>query len=281
MAIESKKFMDYTGTSHLWSKIKAELANKAGAITAGNGIEVTGTTAAPTVAIKLSAKANNALTLESGAGEEGLYVNVPNGDSYNITKDTTDNNYAAVYHLTKNGTNQGAAIEIPKDMVVSSGTVETKSTSGDWGAAGTYIKLVLANANNDIIYIPVDSLIEYVTSGSGQNDMVVIAVDSLTHQVTASITDGTITKAKLAAAVQTSLTNADNAVQASQIAEGSTNGTISVKGSDVAVHGLGSAAYASTTDFDAAGDATAVYNAIIAMTTSEIDAAIAAANSAS
>ena len=55
MAIESKKFMDYTGTSHLWSKIKAELANKAGAITAGNGIEVTGTTAAPTVAIKLSA----------------------------------------------------------------------------------------------------------------------------------------------------------------------------------------------------------------------------------
>ena len=281
VTIEQKKFMDYTGTSHLWSKIKNELANKAGTITAGGGIEVTGTTAAPTVAIKLSAKAGNALSIESGSGEQGLYVNVPSGDAYNIVKDTTDNSFAAVYHLTKNGTNQGAAIEIPKDMVVSSGTVETKSESGAWGNAGTYIKLVLANATNDTIYIPVDSLIEYVTSGSGQNDMVVIAVDSSTHQVTATITDGTITKAKLASAVQTSLNNADSALQAADITEGATNGTISVDGSDVAVHGLGTAAYASTTDFDAAGDATAVYQAIIAMTTSEIDAAIAAANAQS
>jgi hypothetical protein len=40
-------------------------------------------------------------------------------------------------------------------------------------------------------------------------------------------------------------------------AEGSTNGTIALNGNDVAVHGLGSAAYADTTDFDAAGDADA------------------------
>lgn len=281
VTIEQKKFMDYTGTSHLWSKIKNELANKAGTITAGGGIEVTGTTAAPTVAIKLSAKAGNALSLETGSGEQGLYVNVPSGDAYTITKDTTSSNYAAVYHLTKNGTNEGAAIEIPKDMVVQSGTVETKSTTGDWGAAGTYIKLTLANATNDTLYIPVDSLIEYVTSGSQSGDMIIIDVNASTHQVTATITDGTITKAKLASAVQTSLNNADSALQAADITEGATNGTIAVNGSDVAVHGLGTAAYASTTDFDAAGDATAVYQAIIAMTTSEIDAAIAAANAQS
>ena len=40
-------------------------------------------------------------------------------------------------------------------------------------------------------------------------------------------------------------------------AEGSTNGTIALNGNDVAVHGLGSAAFEDTTAFDAAGDADA------------------------
>ena len=39
------------------------------------------------------------------------------------------------------------------------------------------------------------------------------------------------------------------------VVEGSTNGTVAVNGSDVAVHGLGSAAYEDTTAFDAAGTA--------------------------
>lgn len=46
------------------------------------------------------------------------------------------------------------------------------------------------------------------------------------------------------------------------VAEGSTDGTIAVNGSDVAVHGLGSAAFAETTDFEAAG---AVSTAIAAL----------------
>lgn len=45
------------------------------------------------------------------------------------------------------------------------------------------------------------------------------------------------------------------ALQASDIAVGTANGTISVKGTDVAVKGLGSAAYAATTAFDASGSA--------------------------
>lgn len=48
---------------------------------------------------------------------------------------------------------------------------------------------------------------------------------------------------------------ADTALQAADIATGSANGTIAVKGADVAVKGLGSAAYAATTAFDAAGSA--------------------------
>jgi len=46
------------------------------------------------------------------------------------------------------------------------------------------------------------------------------------------------------------------------VAEGTTNGTIAVNGSDVAVHGLGSAAYTASTDYDAAGTAAAAVAAL-------------------
>lgn len=97
------------------------------------------------------------------------------------------------------------AFYIPKDMVVKSGSVVTNPTGQP---KGTYIKLVLANATNDTLYIDVGCLIEYVTSGSAAGDMVVIAIDEQTHKVTASITDGAITKAKLETEVQTALNKA-------------------------------------------------------------------------
>lgn len=46
------------------------------------------------------------------------------------------------------------------------------------------------------------------------------------------------------------------------VAEGATNGTVAVNGSDVAVHGLGSAAYTASTAYDAAGTATTAVNAL-------------------
>ena len=83
---------------------------------------------------------------------------------------------------------------------------------------------------------------------------------------------------------------ADTALQVADIATGSANGTIAVKGADVAVKGLGSAAYVETTAFDAAGTAAAQASAaesaakaytdteiakIQALTSDEILAAIA------
>ena len=56
-----------------------------------------------------------------------------------------------------------------------------------------------------------------------------------------NITDGTIALSALSSGVQASLGKADSAVQS--VASGSANGTISVDGTDVAVTGLGSAAY--------------------------------------
>lgn len=46
------------------------------------------------------------------------------------------------------------------------------------------------------------------------------------------------------------------------VAEGATNGTVAVNGSDVAVHGLGSAAYTASTAYDAAGTAAAAVAAL-------------------
>ena len=112
------------------------------------------------------------------------------------------------------------AFYIPKDMVVKSGSVVTNPTGQP---KGTYIKLVLANATNDTLYVDVGGLIEYVTSGSAAGDMVVIAIDEQTHKVTASITDGAITKAKLETEVQTALNKAHehaNAAELGKIATG-------------------------------------------------------------
>lgn len=203
---------------------------------ADNSVTVAGTTTAKTVGVKLDPDASNAIKL----GEAGLKVVIPAAAEYSIVKAVESGDYAAVYNLTKDGEVVGASINIPKDMVVKSGEV---ATNPDATHTGTFIVLTLANATEDKIYINVADLIEYVTSGSKTGDMVVIDV-SADHKVTATITDGTVTKAKLAVDVQTSLGKADSAVQAADIIEGTENGTISVKGTDVAVHGLKDAAYA-------------------------------------
>lgn len=55
-------------------------------------------------------------------------------------------------------------------------------------------------------------------------------------------------------------TKADTALQKENIATGTSNGSIAVNGEDVAIKGLGSAAYAETSQFDAAGTATTKVN---------------------
>ena len=70
----------------------------------------------------------------------------------------------------------------------------------------------------------------------------------------------TTAKDNLVAAINEVAGTAGSAVQS--VAEGSTNGTVSVNGADVAVHGLGSAAFTDSTAYDAAGAAsTAEQNA--------------------
>lgn len=299
--LTTKKFLNATGVGHLWTKIMDRYESKLDNVVAtDDSITVTNDNS---VAVKISTESDNILQVKS-SGNKGLYVPAPAAaDTYSIVKATDSGDYASIYQLMKYtggtgaGTQVGVDINIPKDMVVESGTVETKSTSGDWGQAGTYIHLVLANADEDDLYINVGDLIEYVTSGSQAGDMVVIDINA-NHEVTATITDDTITAAKLVPAIRSQLALASSSVQS--VAEGSTNGTISVDGTDVAVHGLGTAAYTAATAYDAAGAAAAVlgssadtastvtvygvkqyasdvYTAVQALTNNEIDAAIAAA----
>lgn len=188
------------------TELSAELAKYVKSVTAGDdSITIAGTAQNPTVAVKLDPTAGNSIKLVSG---KGLRVDVPAAAVYSVVKDDNSGDYAAVYHLTKDGANTGAAINIPKDMVVQSGSVVTNP---EGQPAGTYIKLVLQNVATPL-YINVGSLIEYVTSGSQTGDMVVVAVSD-DHKVTATITDGTITKAKLDGAIKTSLGKADSALQ--------------------------------------------------------------------
>ena len=106
--------------------------------------------------------------------------------SYTLTKQATaDSGYSATYQLFAGSTAVGDKINIPKDMVVESGTVETVETADtpyEGAAVGDkYIDLVIANTSSDHIYVPVNDLVDTYTEGNGidiTNNAISIDVDS-------------------------------------------------------------------------------------------------------
>ena len=93
--------------------------------------------------------------------------------AYTLTK-STSTDYAAVYHLQKDGANVGEAINIPKDMVVESGKVVWGSYSDgtftpatDKKNATPYVELTLANSTANKIYIAVADLVNEHKAGTG------------------------------------------------------------------------------------------------------------------
>lgn len=200
----------------------------------------------------------------------------------------TAEGYSKVYTV-KQGESTVGTINIPKDMVVQSGRVVVNP---EGQTAGTYIELTLANATSDKIYVNVGTLVDIYTAKANAAQ-IQLAIDSSTREISATIVDGSVdtdalaegavtaskiaagaveeakiaanavvtakikdknvTLAKLEQSVQDSLAKADSAVQS--IVEGATNGTISVDGTEVSVHGLGSAAYTNSNAYDAQGSA--------------------------
>lgn len=123
-----------------------------------------------------------------------------------MTKTTPEDGGLAAVYTIKQGENTVGTIDIPKDMVVESGEVVVNP---DGQPAGTYIKLVLANATNDIIYVNVGTLVDIYKAKEAATQ-VQIAIDSATREISATIVAGSITATELA----------DNAVTTVKIADG-------------------------------------------------------------
>ena len=195
-----------------------------------------------------------ATTVEGALAE--LADNITNLSSTgNITIVESTSSDAAKIYTFKQGNDEIGVINIPKDMVVESGSVVTLTeTDSNGHSAGTYIKLILANSNNDEVWIPVDSLVEYVTGGSTSE--ITISVNEITHVATATINEKSIAKNKLSENVQASLDKAESAIQSVTILDTPlTNGSVLSVDIVKSKLGLGSAAYVSKETFDIAGSA--------------------------
>lgn len=131
------------------------------------------------IKVAISAEAGNALSLKS----DGLFVgatesaNVP---EYSIEKqESADAGNAATYKLkvTVDGVDSyvGDAINIPSDLVISSGVLDTVAEA-DVPYVGAvvgdpFLDLTLSNAAADHIYIPVKGLVDVYKAGEGLQEV--------------------------------------------------------------------------------------------------------------
>ena len=207
--------------------------------------------AASDVSIADTGNKFTATTVEGALAEIATALDSAGAVTMTTDSSPSDTSLLKRYTLSQNGSNIGT-IDIPKDLVAVSGEIVNQDGSGN---TGTFIKLTIDNGNP--IYINVADLIEY--NSVADTDEIDLT-ESASHQISATIKTGSIALSKLASSVQTSIGKADTAVQS--VTTGTANGTIKVDGTAVSVYGLGSAAYADTTAFDAAGAASSAVAAL-------------------
>lgn len=189
------QYLDLLGLQQLWTSAKAKFATKGTLANSGitdgyssietgsvvsirnleNGILadiITGSDSHKIKTVYASVDTTGGLATTSYVDTKVGAVTVP---AYTLTK-STSTDYAAVYHLQKNGTNVGEAINIPKDMVVESGKVVwgsytdgTFTPATDKKNATPYVELTLANSTANKIYIAVADLVNEHKAGTGIN----------------------------------------------------------------------------------------------------------------
>lgn len=125
-----------------------------------------------TIGVGLSAVEGNMLSVKS----DGLYVGATKVPEYSIEKqETAEEGYAASYKLKKIVGEEvsyvGDVINIAKDMMLQSATLETVTEAGkpyDGAVVGDpYIKMTFNDVNASNIYIPVKGLVDTYTAGAG------------------------------------------------------------------------------------------------------------------
>lgn len=154
---------------------KALLDQLVGIHAVDNAVVVSSDANGKTIGLAISADANNVLEIKN----DGLFVPTPAEvvvPAYEIERQgEPDTGYSATYKLKKtiggSSTYEGAAINIPLDMVVSAAELKTVTVENEpyVGAhvGDKYIDLTIANAQQDHIYIPVNDLVDTYTAGDG------------------------------------------------------------------------------------------------------------------
>lgn len=187
------QYLDLLGLQQLWTSAKAKFATKG---TLANSGITDGYSSIETGSVTPIRNLENGILADIATGSDShkikpVYVSVDQVSglastsyvdtkvgavkvpAYTLTK-STSTDYAAVYHLQKDGANVGEAINIPKDMVVESGKVVWGSyTDGvftpatDKKNATPYVELTLANSTANKIYIAVADLVNEHKAGAG------------------------------------------------------------------------------------------------------------------
>lgn len=187
------QYLDLLGLQQLWTSAKAKFATKG---TLANSGITDGYSSIETGSVVSIKNLKNGILADIITGSDNhklkpQYVTVDVTDglattnyvdtkvgavkvpAYTLTK-STSTDYAAVYHLQKDGANVGEAINIPKDMVVQSGKVVWGSYSDgvftpatDKKNATPYVELTLANSTANKIYIAVADLVNEHKAGTG------------------------------------------------------------------------------------------------------------------
>ena len=187
------QYLDLLGLQQLWTSAKAKFAAKG---TLANSGITDGYSSIETGSVTPIRSLENGILADIATGSDShkikpVYVSVDGAGglastsyvdtkvgavkvpAYTLTK-STSTDYAAVYHLQKNGANVGEAINIPKDMVVESGKVVWGSYADgvftpatDKKNATPYVELTLANSTANKIYIAVADLVNEHKAGTG------------------------------------------------------------------------------------------------------------------
>jgi hypothetical protein len=127
------------------------------------------------------------------------------GSVVTMTTDTTTDGYLKTYTI-KQGTTEIGKIDIPKDLVVSSGEVVVDP---DGQPAGTYVKLTIANQTTPV-YINVADLVDAYTAQASATQIQLAISD--TNEISATIVAGSVTATELATDSVTTVKIADGNV---------------------------------------------------------------------
>ena len=136
------------------------------------------------------------------------------GTNAAVTIDTTTTTAGALKSYTiKQGDRDIGVIDIPKDMVVKSGSVVTNP---EGQAEGTYIKLVLDNVAEPL-YINVANLVDiYTAQANAAQVQLVVSADNV---ISASIVAGSVTATELANDAVTTVKIANENVTKEKLAQ--------------------------------------------------------------